>query len=388
MKTYLVYLLAFLFTLHITPAYFINSSFLEQYVGDNGVGYIYTVASALALSGLFLAKKAIGRIGNYRIFVGAILTSFVSYVVLSTSLIINPNFAWSVVYIIFYVASFISHSIAFFTLDVFLESLTKNSETGGVRGIYLTSINLSFIVGPLIAGIIISGVAEAGKIYALGATLLIPVIYIALKYFKDFQDPEYVTHHFFSTLKYVRGHKNLRNIFKATFILNLFYAVMVIYTPIFLSSTVGLGLGQVGTIMGIALVPFVLFQSILGKIADKIYGEKEILVIGFMIMGMSTAFMSFATSNTFVFWASLLFVTRIGASMVEIMCDTYLFKKIDESDVNVISMYRSMLPVGYIFAPFIASILLLIIDIKYLFVIMGIIVLWGARYALAIKDTK
>lgn len=388
MKTYLVYLLAFLFTLHITPAYFINSSFLEQFVGENGVGYIYTVGSILALSGLFLAKKMMGRIGNYRIFLGAILTSFVSYLVLSTSLIVAPTTAWSTLYVVFYIASFISHSIAFFTLDVFLESLTKNSETGGVRGIYLTSINLSFIVGPLIAGIIISGVSEAGKIYALGATLLLPVIYIALKYFRDFQDPEYVTHHFFSTLKYVRGHKNLRNIFSATFILNLFYAVMVIYTPIFLSTTVGLGLGQVGTIMGIALVPFVLFQTILGKIADKIYGEKEILVIGFLIMGIATAFMSFATSTTFIFWATLLFITRVGASMVEIMCDTYLFKKIDESDVNVISLYRSMLPVGYIFAPLFASIFLVVFDIKYLFVVMGIIVLWGARYALAIRDTK
>ena len=388
MKTYLVYLLAFLFTLHITPSYFINSSFLEQFVGESTVGYIYTVGSILALSGLFLAKKMMGRVGNYRIFLGSILTSFTAYIVLSTSLIVEPSDFWATVYVIFYIASFISHSISFFTLDVFLEKLTKNSETGGVRGIYLTAINSSFIVGPLIAGIMISGVSEAGKIYALGATLLLPVIYIALKYFRDFEDPQYVTHHFFSTLKYVRGHKNLRHIFSATFILNLFYAVMVIYTPIFLNSTIGLSIGQIGTIMGIALIPFVLSQSILGRIADKKYGEKEILVLGFLIMGLSTAAMSFFSTDSFIFWAALLFITRVGASMVEIMCDTYLFKKIDESDVNVISLYRSMLPVGYIFAPLFASIFLLGFDIRYLFVTMGIITLWGVRYALAIRDTK
>ncbi len=388
MKTYLVYLLAFLFTLHITPAYFINSSFLEQYVGENWVGYIYTVGSILALTGLFLAKKIMGRVGNYRIFLGAILTSFVSYIILSTSLIASPSHFWTVVYIVFYITSFISHSVAFFTLDIFLESLTKNSETGGVRGIYLTAINFSFIVGPLIAGIMVSDVQEAGKIYALGATLLLPVIYIALKYFKDFEDPEYVTHHFFSTLKYVRGHKNLRNIFSATFILNLFYAVMVIYTPIFLNAKIGLSLSQIGTIMGIALVPFVLSQSVLGKIADKKYGEKEILILGFLITGISTIAMSFSNTNSFVFWAILLFITRVGASMIEIMCDTYLFKKIDEGDVNVISLYRSMLPVGYIFAPLFASLFLIGIDITYLFVVMGIITLWGIHYALAIRDTK
>ena len=83
-----------------------------------------------------------------------------------------------------------------------------------------------------------------------------------------------------------------------------------------------------------------------------------------------------------------MFVTRIGASMIEITTEVHLFKRIDADNINILGLFRSVRPVAYLISPVIASILLLTIDFKYLFLILGVIMMYGVRYSLSIKDTK
>ncbi len=72
------------------------------------------------------------------------------------------------------------------------------------------------------------------------------------------------------------------------------------------------------------------------------------------------------------------------------MCDTYFFKKVDSLNANVISFYRMSSPLAYIFAPLLAVIMLSLFsfDIKYLFLILGLIMILGLKFSLALRDTK
>jgi hypothetical protein len=75
---------------------------------------------------------------------------------------------------------------------------------------------------------------------------------------------------------------------------------------------------------------------------------------------------------------------------VEIMCDVYFFKKVDNENANLISFYRMARPMAYIIGPLSGTFILGILglDMKYLFLILGFIMFFGLRYSLAIKDTK
>jgi ABC-type transporter Mla maintaining outer membrane lipid asymmetry permease subunit MlaE len=82
-------------------------------------------------------------------------------------------------------------------------------------------------------------------------------------------------------------------------------------------------------------------------------------------------------------------MTRTGAAAIEIMKETYLFRKISEEDTDVLSISRNMQPVSYIVGPLVASVFISYIDLKYVFLALGIIMLWGGiRYSWAIQDTK
>ena len=382
-----VYILAFLFTLHLTPAYFVNSSFLEQFTGTKSLGYVYTFGSFLSLCILIYINTWLRRFGNYKTFLGALITSFFCYIVLSLTLILdNPN-SYGPIFVALYLVTTISHVIAFLNLDIFMEHFSSDKDTGGIRGIFLTALNLAFIIGPLMTGLFVSDVKNAGKVYALGALLLIPVIVLTLMHFRKFKDPVYSKNNMLSTLKVIKSNPNLYKIFICAFILNFFYTWMVIYTPIFLHEHIGFSLGTVGTIMGVALLPFVLTQAFWGKVSDRYWGEKEILTAGFLIAGLSTIIMGLYNIQMAFAWAAILFVTRIGASMIEVMVEAYLFKIIDAKNADVMSAYRATLPLAYVISPIVASVFLIFFDVPHMFILLGIIMIVGIRYSMTLRDT-
>jgi MFS family permease len=383
----LIYLLIFLFTLHFTPATYIESSFLENLVGGNKVGLIYAVASVFTIVALFAVRKIVKKVGNYKTFLNSLIIEFISLSILSLSLFVEINTFWTAIFIVAFITGFISRSIAFFNFDIFTEHLSSDSEAGSVRGTFLTSLNFAFVIGPLLSGLIVSSDQEIGKVFALGVLLLIPVIHITIKYFKNYKDAVYKDYEFLETFLYILKKPDLRRIFVCNFLLFIFYSWMIIYTPIYLHETIGFNLGEVSTMIGIGLIPFLALQLFLGKIADTKYGEKEILTIGLIITGLSTILMTIFSAKIFILWASILFITRIGASMIESMVETYLFKKVSDENLDVISLYRATRPVAYIAGPILASCLLLFIDIKFLFLVLGIILVCGINFSLKIKDT-
>jgi MFS family permease len=387
MPKFIIYLLVFLFTLHITPASYINSSFLEQFIGSGKVGYVFSIASFFTLLLFFVIRKILGKIGNYKTFLTFLTLDFISLFVLSLSLIFSGGI-WPYIFVGIYILGFISRSICWLNLDIFLEHTTKNSETGGVRGFFLTAANTSFILGPFIAGMMITDAADAGKVYLLSWMILIPVIIMTVRFFRNFHDAHYKRIDTWNTFLAVLKNKNIRKVFSTNFILRFFYSWMIIYTPIYLTKIIGFTLSETTLIISVALIAFILLQIPMGILADRYIGEKEIMTTGFFIMGLSTLSIIFWDSNQFAFWAMILFVTRVGASMVEIMNETYLFKKINDDSVNILSLYRSVRPVAYIISPSLASVLLIFIDIKYLFLVLGIIVLTGIYFSLTLKDSK
>lgn len=376
----MIYLLTFVFTLHITPTTYINSSFLEEFVGTKNVGFVYATASILTILAFFYIRKFLKKIGNYKTFLSLLIIE-------TTTLLIMAFTGTAVIAVIAYVIGFTTRSIAFFSLDIFLESATKDSDTGGTRGIYMTALNTAFIMGPFISSFVLTN-GDYWKIYSIAAILQIPVFFVLIKYMKGFKDPIYQKPKFLKALNEIRKNNDMYSTFMSGFLLRFFFAWMIIYIPIYLHTNIGFSLSDTTLILAIALIPFVLLEAILGKVADEKLGEKELLTTGFIIMALSTMLIPFINSSNLLVWASLLFVTRIGASMVEIMSETHFFKRIDSSNVNLLSLYRTSRPVAYIAATLTGSLFIAIMDFRYLFLVLGVILLYGIRYSLTIRDTK
>lgn len=374
-----VYLLMFLFSLHVTPATYIESSFLGKFVSTASLGFIFATGSLLSIIAFIYVRPALHRFGNYKTFILVITVELISLLAMALS-----TNGWVVMGA--FIAGYTMRNLAFFNLDIFMEHFSKDTETGSIRGIYLTISSLAYVIGPLVAGIVLSDDAY-WKIFMLSSALLLPVYYILFKYMRGFHDPVYKEPKLMYTARAVFKNRDMRSIFAINSILRFFYAWILIYTPIYLTQQIGFSISEVTFMIAIALVAFLILQTPLGYIADTRLGEKELLIVGFIILSVATSSMSFITSTEFWVWAGVLFIGRVGASMVEVMSESYFFKKIDSSNLNIISLYRSIRPFVYL-APLLASLLLFFIDIKYLFLILGIAILYGIQHSLALKDTR
>lgn len=369
-----------LFTLHITPATYINTNFLSQFFKTEYVGLVYICASIATICAILGLRDKLRRFGNYRV--------FLSILVLETCALGLLLFAQSTfVVFISIITMFMSYSVSFICLDIFLEKHTQDDSTGKLRGMYLTAINSAFIIGPFISSLLLSS-EDFRNVYLFIFILLFPIIFLAIELFKDFEDAPYDKIKIISGFKKIRQQGDVYATIMSDFILQFFYGWMVMYLPLFLYQDKNFSLSEVTLIISIALIPFVLIQGFAGRLADKHFGEKEMLTIGFIVLSISTGAISFIESSNISIWIAVLFMTRVGASMVEIMTETHLFKRINSGDINVISVFRILNPVAYIAGAVLGTIFLNIVSFNMLFLVLSGITLYGLRYSLSITDTK
>lgn len=380
----LIYLSALFLTLHYSLSLYVNSSFLEQFVSPALVGLIYALSSGLTMVLLAYMPRWIRRWGLVRTatVIGLVKLPLVLLLVIPDGVPLL-------------LAAFVAYdSLALlisYALDLYLERWSKDQATGAIRGTYLTIINAVWLLGPLAAGFLLTA-DNFRLIYMVAGTALAPFLLLFARL------PELKFHHRKSTdlrrllVKLWQAKRgklvDLRRILTIDFLLNLFYAIMVVYTPLYLHQTIGLDWQHIGIVLTLALLPFATLELPLGKIADRWLGEKEIMLIGLLICGLATFLVPFLQSRTWWVWAIVLGLTRVGASMIEIMKETYLFKKINYEDTAVLSLSRNLYPFAYLVGPLFGSLILLWAPIQNLFLFAGAFVLLGLYPALALKDTK
>ncbi len=375
-----LFLTNFLFAFSIALPAYVSSNFLKEFVSAKFIGIIYTLGSLLTIIAFANIPKVLRKLTNYKT---AIALVVIQIILLLTLAIANNIFIIIASFILYWTTT----SLLVFNLDIFLENFSADDSTGDTRGKFFTAGNTAWIIAPASAGyLLISG--GFWRIFLAAAIFTMLIAYMLVKNFRYFKDPEYTDIQLISTFKKIITRKNILKIFASNFLLYFFYSWMIIYMPIYLHSNLGFSMQELGIMFTIMLTPFILIEFPAGKLADAKLGEKELLIIGFIIMAISTISLSFITSSSFWLWTSVLFITRIGASLVEIMTETYFFKKIDSTNIHLLSAYRSNRSFASVVAPLVASLFLIFFGFKYLFILLGVIMLLGISFSLTLEDTK
>lgn len=378
----LAYLAGFFLSLSVAIGAYINSSFVEQFVGEQALGLVFSLAAIVSLIVSPQALRLVRRFGNQR----SMLSLGIATIIALTGTVwfsSSPFAAWLVATYI--ILSFLTA----INLDVYLEELSENRVTGRIRGLFLTINNMAWLASPWLAGWLTTNYGYRA-VYFLASIALLPFIFIVQRYLKDLIAREVEHLSVWSGLRrvFAREEHDLRRILTIDFLLNFFGAVMVIYMPIYLHQHLGLSWGQIGLAFTVMLIPFVVLEFPLGRIADLWLGEKELLTIGLAIAGVASLFIAPITATTTVVWAGILLLTRVGSATIEAMKETYLFKHISGRDANIVFISRNMYPLAYVLAPIIASVFLLFWPLNHLFTFLGLVMLLGLPVSLSLKDTR
>jgi MFS family permease len=338
--------------------------------------------SMLALITTIRASKSIKKVHTY---------NFTFFVAIAEIIILtlfghtqNPNLLP-----VFFVIHFVLQVLLNICLNVFIETFSTHAKIGTIRGLFLAIFNLGILVAPVIGGFILKTTSFA-TLYTVAACMLIPYLFFLHKYLNHIHEPAYHEIHILQALKHALKNKNISGALIGELMVQCFYAVMVIYSPIYLA-TLGVPLTSYMTIiLPIALIPLVLLPYELGYLADRKFGEKEMLIIGLLILAVSAFLCVITTSANPFIWAAILFISRIGASFVETMSFSYYFKKVDPEDPSLTALFINTNGVAILIVGLIGGVIAPFLSTRpqLMFIILGCAILWSISIVLKIKDTR
>jgi len=362
------------------PAY-IQSNFLNQFVSLKTVSAFFMIANILTVAAIIVFPSFIKKFTNY--FSAKIILIIYAAALLGLTITTEPILAFFSIILLS-----VSSNLIWINMDVLVESCSSDYATGRIRTIYFTFINFGWILAPSLSSYLIKR-GDYPLAFWVSACLVLPAFLIFLFQARHLQDRvDYKGLSLLPALKNMWRLKNLRGIFFIALLLNIFYSAAVVYMPIYLYHNIGLGWGSLGLIFSFMLVPFLLIEIPAGILADKYWGEKELLGAGLTIVAIALFLFFYIKSPLPLVWALILFLSRIGAALVEAMRETYFFKIIDAKDISYINIFRTTAPLGYIIGPGLAILITLIWPLNYLFLCLSILMLIGLASLTLMKDTK
>lgn len=338
-----IYLAGFLFAVHLASISYLNSSFIKNFTSDKVLNVLYVAGSIVSIILLLLAPYFAAKYGSKKT-----LVWFATAKTLATLGLVYFHFPAAILPI--FVLNISIDALIYFFLDINLEKETRlENTTGRKRSTFLTIQNAAWVLSPL-SLIFLINQQSFSQVYLFSGIILLLFVILTGSYFSNIKsEPQKIR-----LFKIGHTTSDEKRIIGVQFILNFFYAWMVIYLPLILNKEMGFSWPEIGLLFPIMLLPFLLFEIPTGFLSDKKFGEREILALGFIIMVVSTFMIPSLKTDTFWIWALVLFLTRVGASLVEASSESYFFKQVKKDDADTISLFRMVRPVAYILAPLLA----------------------------------
>ena len=358
---------------------YVLSTYFVRAAGTDNIGIFYFISYIIILFSLLNLHKFVRFLGKSQVFYFFLILKIFAI----AALIFLPPSPGGILFLMFYI---IFGVLGWVSIDIILESFSIDHRSGRIRGLYLTIANAGFMIGPFISSRILQSEGFS-KIFLL--SLIFNIIILLISFFgvgavNHGQPPKTTVK---ELLKKVSKRKNVLKAYYIAFVLDFFYALTIIYVPLHLLS-LGLSWHDLGFVFTIMLIPFVLIQYPAGMLADRKLGEKELLIFSLLVISLSTASIYFVETPSIALWSFILFITRIGAALIEVLRDSYFYKRIDGHDVDLIDFFRTSRPVAYILASIFSTLLLFVFPLKSVFILISVVAAIGLYPAFTLADNK
>lgn len=378
-----VYLLAVIFSYHTLLVAYSTSSFLGQYVTPTAVGMLHG-AGALGSIAIFLAfPRLLNRFGN--VAVGSVV------MILSVILLLSLALGGHPLLIIPTLALFLAiNPLVYLVIDVFSETLIGKSEgdTGKKRGLTLSLMSAAAVFAPLSMGYLMGTGNDYTQLFFASAGVGLIFLALVVGVFRQFYDPVYDVPAIKPLLIATWENKNIATVIASHFLLQLFFAWIIIYIPLYFTSVLHFTWQEIGVIIATGLLSYVVFEYPTGVIADRYLGEQEMMSVGFLIIAVTTASLGVISGLGVLGFMVLMFINRFGASLVEVTTESYFFKQIDGGDASLMSVFRLLRPAANVVGAIFGAVMLGFFSFELFFIICGFIMTLGVFIPRYLVDTK
>lgn len=358
------------------------SPYLAQFLTTEEVGLAFALGAGITMLAFLFAPHALSYIAPRRLIIALAALQCALVFVLSTT----PSFKTAVSLIL--IQSTVSYIITYLQ-DLILEASATEKESGRLRALYFTAINTAVIIAPYTMGTLLGDTNEYWRAFLASSLVLLP--YIALMNFVGQLKHTPITGiSIRATLRCLFHDRDLRSVCAANLVLQTFYNSAIFLVPLYLHTELGIPWSTLGWIFSAMYIPFVLLEYPAGYLADRKWGDKEMMIGGFLIIGGSFALVGMISASTAPLTIlSIMLLLYAGSAIAEAMIEGHFFRRISGTDAASVSIYRMMGPAGRIVGPLACGVLLSAVGWTPLFFITGLgFALIGAGASFGTRDSR
>jgi MFS family permease len=377
-KMKIIFEVNFILVLAMATTAYIHSSYLSNLNLNIPTGLLFAFGSAAALGSTFHSPYLFQKFGVKKSIVLAGILNILGLLMMG----ISTNETLS---ILAFIITLASTALVVIGIDVVINHFTIKKEAGEVRGLNLALGNLAFLIGPLLAGII-ANKTNINTVYIFAALLIMGMVVFFEQKFKKFElQPKHTKQIGINDFLLLWKKEKIKHAYISGFMIEYFFAIWAIFTSIYMHEVIGFNWAQIGLILALMHVPYIILEPIIGDIADRYNNEKKLMKIGLFITGLSFLWIALIRHDIVIIWIIASVFTRIGASFGQVAHESFFFKQIQPSESGLVSMYRTMSPLALLVAPISGSIILLFTGYSNLFIFVSILLLASITLANKLK---
>ncbi len=325
------------------------------------VGVLSSVLTAISFLSYFFFIPLIEKSDKGKIFSYTIFLFIISYILFY----LNHNF-----YLFIALAVFITilYTLRITSFGLIVRDNSKDSSVSSNEGIIYTFMNISWVVGPLVAGFVAAEYGINGVFLLSALFLTFGLILFRVFRIKDSKSKKRIDNNIF---------KNFIDFFKdkervLAYILgggvNLWWVLIYLFIPLMIIRS-SLGELWIGYFLFGVAVPLILFEYVFSKWAGK-HGFRKMFKIGYFLVSI-IALACFFVSNIYVI-LSLLILASIGMAMLEATTEAYFFDILKRKEkYRFYGPYNTAIDAGNLIGKIFPSLILIFLPFKFIFLLFG-----------------
>ena len=357
-------LVGFISTLSLSAMITIWALYMDSFFHNMAVvGFFSAILGIISFISYFSIIPLIERSDKAKLYAFSLFLFFISFILFA----VNKNL---IVFILLAVLISVLFTLRNSSFGIIVRDKSKREDLSKNEGFIYTFANLSWVVGPLIAGYIASRAGIPSVFLFSSIIVFFALVGFKLSKIKDKNIKKKTDKKIIKNFTSFFKNKNRVIAYCLELGVSFWWSLIYIFIPLFMKRN-NLSEFRIGIFLFAVALPLIFLEYLFAKKASVI-GFKKIFKIGFLIPA-ALILVCFFISNIY-YILSLIVLASVGLAMLEPTIEAYFFDLLNNKQtLRYYSPFLTSINTGKIISKLVSSLILLVLPFRFIFLFYALV---------------
>ncbi|MFH1522082.1 MAG: MFS transporter [archaeon] len=336
--------------------------YLDSFISSTVViGFFSAFLTVIGFLACFLFIPIIEKNNKAKLFSISLVLFIIAYLLFA----FTKNF-----YLMILLSIFVTlvYALRMASFGILIKDNSSGKKLSKNEGMIYTLMNVSWVVGPLVAGYVAAGFGIRSVFILAAIFIAVGLLFFKLARINGKKRKNGKDNNILKNFLAFFSHKKRVVAYFLGAGVNFWWALIYLFIPLMILHS-GLGDLEIGYFLFAVAVPLISFEYFFSKWAGK-HGFSGLFKLGYFIVAVFSI-SCFFFSNIYIILA-LLALASIGMAMLEPTTEAYFFDILKKEEIDrFYGPYNTAVDTGSFIGKFFASILLILLPFKFIFLLFG-----------------